>query len=117
MQIDVRLDEVVLRALEKEPQRRYQQASEVKTDIEIIAGSSGQRPGVIAPAAVEAKTKAELSSAIAQVRWPAIGLVAAGILNWVSVLTPRDRLTFLALVWRKLVSSASYWRLLFCAVS
>jgi hypothetical protein len=85
MQIDVRLDEVVLRALEKEPQRRYQQASEVKTDIEIIAGSSGQRPGVIAPAAVEAKTKAELSSAIAQVRWPAIGLVAAGILNWVLI--------------------------------
>ena len=31
MQIDVRLDEVVLRALEKEPERRYQHASEVKT--------------------------------------------------------------------------------------
>ena len=31
VQIDVRLDEVVLRALEKEPERRYQQASEVKT--------------------------------------------------------------------------------------
>ena len=31
MQIDVRLDEVVLHALEKEPERRYQQASQVKT--------------------------------------------------------------------------------------
>ena len=31
VQIDVRLDEVVLRALEKEPERRYQQASELKT--------------------------------------------------------------------------------------
>ena len=31
VQIDVRLDEVVLRALEKEPERRYQQASEVKS--------------------------------------------------------------------------------------
>ena len=31
VQIDVRLDEVVLRALEKEPERRYQQASEIKT--------------------------------------------------------------------------------------
>ena len=31
VQIDVRLDEVVLRALEKEPERRYQQASEMKT--------------------------------------------------------------------------------------
>ena len=37
VQIDVRLDEVVLRALEKEPERRYQQASEVKTDVDSIA--------------------------------------------------------------------------------
>ncbi|MFA6564959.1 MAG: protein kinase [Verrucomicrobiia bacterium] len=35
--IDVRLDEVVLRALEKEPERRYQQASEVRTAVETIA--------------------------------------------------------------------------------
>ena len=34
--IDVRLDEVVLRALEKQPARRYQQASEVKTIVETI---------------------------------------------------------------------------------
>ncbi len=34
--LDVRLDEVVLRALEKEPERRYQHASEVKTRIEAI---------------------------------------------------------------------------------
>ena len=31
VQIDVRLDEVVLRALEKKPELRYQQVSEVKT--------------------------------------------------------------------------------------
>ena len=37
VQIDVRLDEVVLRALEKEPERRYQQASEMKTRVETIA--------------------------------------------------------------------------------
>ena len=37
VQIDVRLDEVVLRALEKEPERRYQQASEVKTDVERVS--------------------------------------------------------------------------------
>jgi tRNA A-37 threonylcarbamoyl transferase component Bud32 len=34
--VDVKLDEVVLRTLEKEPERRYQQASEVKTDVETI---------------------------------------------------------------------------------
>src|SRR5437660_8921351 len=37
VQVDVRLDEVVLRALEKEPERRYQQASQVRTDVETIA--------------------------------------------------------------------------------
>ncbi|HOX57376.1 MAG TPA: serine/threonine-protein kinase [Candidatus Paceibacterota bacterium] len=36
VQVDVRLDEVVLHALEKEPERRYQQASQVKTDVETI---------------------------------------------------------------------------------
>ena len=35
-QLDVRLDEVVLRTLEKEPNRRYQQASDVKCDVESI---------------------------------------------------------------------------------
>ena len=35
-----RLDEVVLRALEKEPERRYQQASEVRTQVETIAATS-----------------------------------------------------------------------------
>jgi serine/threonine protein kinase len=39
VQIDVRLDEVVLRALEKEPELRYQQASEIKTDVETITAS------------------------------------------------------------------------------
>ena len=62
VQVDVRLDEVVLRALEKEPERRYQQASEVKTDVETIASSGNARalpaeanaaPGLFRPEAVE----------------------------------------------------------------
>jgi predicted Ser/Thr protein kinase len=44
--IDVRLDEVVLRALEEEPGRRYQRASQVRTDVETIAGT----PPVAGPA-------------------------------------------------------------------
>jgi serine/threonine protein kinase len=35
--IDVRLDEIVLRALEKKPELRYQQASEFKTQVETIS--------------------------------------------------------------------------------
>ncbi|MGZ4965353.1 MAG: protein kinase domain-containing protein, partial [Limisphaerales bacterium] len=37
VQIDVRLDEIVLRALEKEPEQRYQHASQVKSEVETIA--------------------------------------------------------------------------------
>lgn len=48
--IDARLDEVVLRALEKEPERRYQHASQVKTDVETIAGTPpGAGPASASP--------------------------------------------------------------------
>lgn len=43
--IDVRLDEVVLRALEKKPELRYQQASILKTQVETIA--STPEPGSV----------------------------------------------------------------------
>jgi predicted Ser/Thr protein kinase len=36
VQVDVRLDQVVLRALENEPDRRYQHASEIKSDVESV---------------------------------------------------------------------------------
>jgi tRNA A-37 threonylcarbamoyl transferase component Bud32 len=44
--VDVRLDEVVLKALEHEPERRYQRVSEVQTDMESIGGERGpdQKP-------------------------------------------------------------------------
>ena len=42
VQIDVRLDEIVLHALEKEPERRYQQVSQVKSAVETIM--TGSRP-------------------------------------------------------------------------
>jgi capsular polysaccharide biosynthesis protein len=44
VQIDVRLDEVVLHALERAPERRYQQASQVKTALETIAATSANQP-------------------------------------------------------------------------
>ena len=43
LRVDVRLDDVVLRALEKEPDRRYQHASQVKTAVETISNTP---PGV-----------------------------------------------------------------------
>ncbi|MDB6131121.1 MAG: prkC 34 [Verrucomicrobiales bacterium] len=46
--VDVRLDEVVLRALEKEPSRRYQHASHVKTAVDSISATPPPVPGVSA---------------------------------------------------------------------
>ncbi len=40
VQIDVRLDDVVLRTLETEPKRRYQRASQIKSDVQTIASDS-----------------------------------------------------------------------------
>ncbi len=65
---DAYLDEVVFRAMEKEPARRYQQASEVKTAVR-----SGRPAPAVSPAAA--------SVARARVRGPAIALIVAGILD------------------------------------
>jgi hypothetical protein len=45
VQVDVRLDEIVLRALEKEPERRYQHASDVKAEVETIRDAAGGAAG------------------------------------------------------------------------
>jgi serine/threonine protein kinase len=39
VEVDVRLDEVVLKALEKEPRLRYQQAKEVRTEVDNISST------------------------------------------------------------------------------
>ncbi len=52
--IDVRLDEVVLKALQREPSRRYQQVSEVRTQVETIVSSRGGQSPIPAPQQVRA---------------------------------------------------------------
>ena len=44
VRVDVRLDEIVLRALARDPERRYQQAGALKTDVETVAGGSPPGP-------------------------------------------------------------------------
>ena len=55
--VDVRLDEVVLRTLEKEPQRRYQRASQIKADVESISATEnlGLAPTIVLGANAEEK--------------------------------------------------------------
>lgn len=68
--VDVRLDEVVLRALEREPTLRYQQASEVKTQVQNIAGLS--------PEAVQQLFGREYRSKTELFGWPLVH-IAFGI--------------------------------------
>jgi len=78
VQIDVRLDEVVLRALEKEPARRYQQASEVKTDMETIIT---HQPELARSPEVPVPT---LRSRVA--RLPRVGILVAAMLSLAVIL-------------------------------
>ena len=45
--VDVRLDEIVLHALDRDPDHRYQHASDVKTDVENISGLLERLPPAI----------------------------------------------------------------------
>jgi tRNA A-37 threonylcarbamoyl transferase component Bud32 len=58
--VDARLDEVVHRALETDPDRRYQSVSEVKTDVAAVAG--GRAPG---PGPVRRKARSLVNSVLA----------------------------------------------------
>ncbi len=64
VEIDVRLDEVVLRALEQEPEQRYQHASDVKTDIESISADSHGRTAGSASGSGERHSEEGLSTIV-----------------------------------------------------
>jgi predicted Ser/Thr protein kinase len=78
VEVDVRLDDVVLRSLEKDVLRRYQHASEIKSDMDTIAS----QPGVAAPAAPPETAPARLSrTALCGAIWTAFGMIAAVVLG------------------------------------
>ncbi|MBI5384177.1 MAG: protein kinase [Verrucomicrobia bacterium] len=79
VEVDVRLDEVVLHALEKEPHRRYQQAHQVKTDVEAIA--AGAPPTMTTRPSNTAVPPENVGARIPGVLWIAIislGLMIVG---------------------------------------
>ena len=69
--IDVRLDEVVLHALEKEPERRYQQASQIKTAVETISTTAPAKSTI---------TAGQIETVRSELKIPARGLMGAGVL-------------------------------------
>ncbi len=60
VEIDVRLDEVVLRSLEREPNLRYQHASDVRTQLDNIAFTPATAAGVVQGAKGAALTEAQI---------------------------------------------------------
>jgi tRNA A-37 threonylcarbamoyl transferase component Bud32 len=91
VQVDVRLDEVVLRTLEADPQRRYQQASEVKTDVQMIRDLSPVLQPLTTTGTVVGANGDEAIRE--EVRRPAVALLITGILNWIGL-----PITFLVLL-------------------
>jgi tRNA A-37 threonylcarbamoyl transferase component Bud32 len=81
VQVDARLDQVVLRALEREPDRRYQQASEVKTDVEAIG--SGQETTLIGAISGPGNL-ARQAAVVKRLAKPSLYLMTSGVFHCVS---------------------------------
>ncbi len=78
--VDGRLDEVVFRALERDPQRRYQHASDVRADVESVAGHAPARPAAAPPPPWRGPAAVVPEEVQFQVNGPAVGLVACAAL-------------------------------------
>jgi tRNA A-37 threonylcarbamoyl transferase component Bud32 len=82
--VDSRIDDIVLRALEKDPDRRYQRVSEVKSEVESIAfGLPFAREAVIPAMTYQEELDQEMLRI--QVKIPAVGLMltaAVAIVFW-----------------------------------
>ena len=89
--VDVRLDDVVLRSLEKEPERRYQYASQVKTAVDTIASTAPPPPlpdaKTLAREILNQNTGVDVGSCLLRgwglIRsnvWPIIGITTVALL-------------------------------------
>ena len=78
--IDVRLDEVVLRALEKKPELRYQQASALKTQVETIT-SQPAKPETDKPPTAE-NTPRSRFQAVVSIAANIIAALLLAVLGW-----------------------------------
>jgi serine/threonine protein kinase len=92
VRVDVRLDDVVLRALERERDRRYQQASEIRTDVDALGAAAAVPPVPPRPRNVPAL----------------LGFLLGSVaLAWVLiVIAARERLLDEELVWMAALAAA-----------
>jgi tRNA A-37 threonylcarbamoyl transferase component Bud32 len=82
--VDTRLDEIVLRALEKDPDRRYQKVSEVKSEVESLAhGLPVSREPALPAFSYHEEMEQEMLRL--QIKVPAVGLLltaAVALIFW-----------------------------------
>ena len=88
VQVDVRLDEIVLRALRKEPELRYQQVTEIKTGLEGVSSTSVSST-TAGPTSASSTTAVEVSLAgmrfqLNDLQIPGWGLIGAAIVDVVT---------------------------------
>jgi ankyrin repeat protein len=76
IEVDVRVDEVVLKTLEKEPRLRYQTASQIKTDVEGISAS---------PTPPEKDDDTKIYGAVFNLGWPAFAIIVTLVLAALAV--------------------------------
>jgi serine/threonine protein kinase len=79
VQMDVRVDEVVLKSLRREPERRYQHASEVRTDVEAISAE----PSPLLRKTGGRSTPADYHRIHQRLSGPSTGLLITGIVQCV----------------------------------
>ena len=84
VQVDVRLDQIVLRALERTPELRYQTAAEMRTQVETIAQETSARSASSTAAAGSLPVRKPWSPW----RWFAFGAVSLFVLILIFLLVP-----------------------------
>ena len=80
VQVDVRIDEVVLRTLEQERERRYQHASEIKSDVETIAtdDATGQSAAKSAKSQDRIEPRSRHRKRLKRLAWITVLILVAG---------------------------------------
>lgn len=98
-EVPIKIEEVINRCLEKDPDLRYQSAADLRSELKRLKRESGSAPAAEAvpslpstPAAAPASSDAQIVSAMLRRhwRWPAVAavLLAAGAIAWWHFATP-----------------------------
>jgi serine/threonine protein kinase len=111
VKIDVRLDEIVLRALERKPELRYQQASALKTHVETVASSGNANES---PAPTRSSRLREWFAArhrgMPKVLWLPVALLSLSILSKFMLILHRGPSALADILFQAIVIGGLWYR-------